>query len=91
MKFLLSWTVRPGATQAAVERFLSTGAPAQEGVTLLGRWHRTDGGGGYALYESDRPEQLYRGAMMWADVLTFDSHAVIEDAQAGAVLAALFK
>ncbi len=91
MKSILSWTVLPGATREAVDRFLSTGAPAEEGVTLLGRWHRTDGGGGFALFESDRPEQLYRGAMRWADVLKFESHLVIEDALAGPVVADIFK
>ena len=91
MKTMLSWTVLPGAIHEAAEKFLTTGAPAQEGVTMLGRWHRADGSGGYALFETDRPEQLYRGAMVWADILEFDSHLVIEDAQAGAVLADVFK
>ena len=90
MKFMTSWSVLPGAMAEAVEKFLSTGAAPQEGVTMLGRWHRTDGSGGYALYETDRPEQLYRGAMQWADLVEFDSHLVIEDAQAGAVLKDVF-
>jgi hypothetical protein len=91
MKSILTWTVLPGKMKEAVDRFLSTGAPAQEGVTMLGRWHRADGSGGFALFESDRPEQLYRGAVQWADVLKFESHLVIEDAQAGPVLADEFK
>lgn len=91
MKFLTSWAVLPGAMHEAVEKFLATGAPAQEGVTMLGRWHRTDGSGGFALFETDRPEQLYRGAMQWADIIEFESHTVIEDAQVAPILADMFK
>ena len=67
----------------------------------LGKPHRTgrentrplaqiDMGGGVALYETDNPTALYAGAAKWADVLEFHSSIVIEDAEAGAVLAQVF-
>jgi hypothetical protein len=46
--------------------------------------------GGVALYETDNPTALYAGAAKWADVLEFHSSIVIEDAEAGAVLAQVF-
>lgn len=90
MKFMLTWSVRPGALKEAANRFLTTGAPPQEGVKLLGRWHNTDMSGGFALFESDSAAALYTGAAQWGDVLEFHSHAVIEDAEAGPALAKVF-
>lgn len=91
MKYLTSWTVAPGAVQEAVERFLAGEGAPPEGVTLLGRWHRIDGSGGFTLVETDRPEQLYRNAVTWSEVLDFETYPVIEDAQVGTVLGDVFK
>ena len=90
MKFLASWSVRPGALKEAVGRFLATqGAPAP-GVTLLNRWHKADCSGGFSLFETNNPAALYEGAAAWADVLEVHTHVVIEDGEAGPVLAKLF-
>ena len=71
-------------------RFLSGQAVPEPGVTLLGRWHKTDMSGGFALFETDNPAALYAGAAKWAEVLEFHSSVVIEDAEAGPVLAKVF-
>ena len=91
MKYMTSWTVAPGAVHEAVEKFLAGEGAPQEGVKLLGRWHRVDGSGGFSLYETDRPEQLYRGALVWSELLELETYPVIEDDQAGPVLAEVFK
>ena len=57
---------------------------------MLGRWHKTDMSGGFALLESDNPAALYAGAAQWGEVLEFHSHVVIDDAEAGPVLAKTF-
>ena len=90
MKFMVSWTLSPGAAQEAAEKFLAGEGAPPEGVALLGRWHRVDGDGGFSLVETDRPEQLYRGAVQWADLLDIETYPVIEDEQAGPVLAETF-
>ena len=90
MKSILTWSVRPGAVKEAVGRFLAGQAAPEPGVKLLGRWHKIDMSGGFALYESDNPVALYTGAAKWADVLEFHSSVVIEDAEAGPVLAQVF-
>jgi Domain of unknown function (DUF3303) len=82
-----TWSVRPGCRNEAIQRFLAgKGAPAA-GVTMLGRWHATDLSMGFTLYESNNPAAMYETAAMWSDVLELHSHTVIEDAEAGPVLA----
>jgi hypothetical protein len=91
MKFMLTWSFPAGNVPAAAERFLAgEGAPV-EGTKLLGRWHNVDLSGGFALYETNDAVALYHGAARWADLLEFNTVAVIEDADAGTVLASLFK
>jgi hypothetical protein len=89
MKFMSTWTTIPGARKEAVDRFLAgLGAPP-EGVTLLGRWHKTDCSGGYSLIESDNPLAIYESAAVWADVLELHTTPVIEDTEAGSIVAKL--
>lgn len=91
MKVLATWTLRPGAVKEAVERFLAGQAAPPEGAKLLGRWHKTDGSGGYSLFETNNPAALYAGAVPWVDLLEIQNDLVIEDAEAGPVLANAFK
>ncbi len=90
MKVLVTWTVRPGAVKEAVGRFLAGKAAPPEGGKMLGRWHKTDGSGGFALYETDSPAALYTASAEWIDVLDIHDSLVIEDAEAGPVLAKVF-
>ncbi len=87
MKVMSTYSVRPGCIKDAAARFLAgEGAPV-EGVTLLGRWHKSDGSGGFILYETDSPEALMMGAMKWADVLEIHGSVVVDDSAAGAAMA----
>lgn len=91
MKFLSTWAVRPGATREAVARFLAGQAAPPAGVKLLGRWHKADLSGGYSLMESESPTAMYESAAEWTDVLEIHASVVIEDAEAGPILAKVFK
>ena len=91
MKFMTTWSFLPGVIPEAAERFLAGGGEPDAGVKLLGRWHNVDCSGGYALYETDDPVALYRGAAKWADLLELTNVAVIEDSAAGPALASIFK
>jgi len=91
MKFMTTWTFDSAALPEAAERFLAGVAAPEEGTTLLGRWHNVDLSGGFALFESNNPAALYKGAAKWADLLSFNTVPVIEDADAGVALAAVFK
>lgn len=87
MKFLSTFSVRPGCTQEAASRFLAGKAQPPQGVTLLGRWHSTDLSGGFSLYETDDLAKAYAFAVEWSDILEMHTHPVIEDAEAGPALA----
>jgi Protein of unknown function (DUF3303) len=91
MKFMTTWAFPAGVVPEAAERFLAGGGAPAEGTTLLGRWHSADFSGGFALYETNDPVALYKGAADWADLLEFNTVAVIEDADAASVLAKRFK
>jgi hypothetical protein len=91
MKFMSTWSLIPGTISTAAEKFLAGAAVPEPGVTLLGRWHNVDCSGGYALYETDNPAALHMGALKWADLLELGITPVIEDAAAGANLAAAYK
>lgn len=90
MKIMVTWSVRPGAVKEAVNRFLSTGGSPSEGMKLLGRWHKTDSSGGFALYETDNPSAIAANSVFWTDVLETHDHVVIEDAEMAPVLANAF-
>lgn len=90
MKVLSSWAVRPGAHKEAVHRFLATGRLPPEGVTLLSRWHKADASGGFSLYETSDPVALFAAAAAWTELLEIHSHVVVEDADAGPILAKVF-
>jgi len=91
MKFMSTWALQPGNVQEAVDRFLAGEGAPQEGVKLLGRWHNVDCSCGYSLYETDDAAALHKGAMKWSDVLEINTVAVVEDAEAGANMTAIFK
>jgi hypothetical protein len=87
MKFMSTFSVRPGCWEEAATRFLSGKAQPPEGLKLLGRWHNADLSGGFSLYETDDPAASYAFSAQWSDVLEMHSHLVVEDAEAGPALA----
>jgi hypothetical protein len=91
MKFMSTWSLIPGSVKAAAEQFLAGGAAPDEGLKLLGRWHNVDCSGGYTLYETDDPATLHLGALKWVDLIEINIVPVIEDAEAGQNLVAVFK
>jgi hypothetical protein len=90
MKFMTTWTLLPGTLKEAASRFLAGQAQPSEGVTVLGRWHKSDCSGGYTLFETNNPVAMYADAAVWADVIELRTVPVIEDADAGPVLAKTF-
>lgn len=90
MKMMSTYSIRPGCVPEAAKRFLSGKGTPPAGIKILGRWHKTDGSGGYTLFESDNPALLFEFAASWSDVLDNHSNVVIEDAEAGAALARIY-
>jgi hypothetical protein len=91
MKFMTSWTPRPATRKDAFESFLAGKAAPLPGVTLLGRWHKADGSGGFTLIETDSAETMYQSQSFWSQFMDMHTVPVIEDAAAGAALTKLYK
>ena len=91
MKIMSTWSLKPGVFREAVQRFLAGEAAPAPGVTLLGRWHAVDLSCGFSLVETNDPAALYRTSAPWGDILDLKSHIVIEDGDAGSILASLKK
>lgn len=89
MKFLVSWTLPPATFRPAVARFLESGGMPPRSVKLIGRWHGMSGGG-CAVVETDDERALYDWIAEWSEFLPLQTTPVLEDAEAGEVLAARY-
>jgi hypothetical protein len=90
MKFLVSWSLAQGTYRAAVARFLQNGGLPPAGVSMIGRWHGMSGNG-CAVVECTDPKALYAWLTEWSEFLPIETTPVLEDADAGAVLSAVYK
>ena len=90
MKFMTTWAVRPGQISEAARRFISGKATPPAGITTLGRWHKADVSGGFTLSETDDAAAIYAFSADWAPYLEIHTSPVVEDADAGPVLASLY-
>jgi hypothetical protein len=89
MKFMLTYALKQETRNAAIARFLKTGAQPSKGVSLLGRWHRLDMSGGFLLLESTDSKAMAKFSSEWSDVCDLAVVPVNEDAELGEVLGAL--
>ena len=87
MKFMVTWKVAPEDFPKAAERFLSTGSPMPQGVSMLGRWHAPGSTRGFLLVETDDLTALAGHAAEWSDVLSAEVTPVLDDVEAGAAIA----
>jgi hypothetical protein len=90
MKFVVSWSIPQVTYRAAVARFLQSGGAPPAGVNMIGRWHGMNGTG-FAVVETSDPKALYAWVAEWSEFLPVQTTPVLEDADAGAVLGAMFK
>ena len=88
MLFAIHWTFSPEVRNEANSRFSDTGGGPPEGVRMLGRWHRVDGGGGVCIAETDEAEKLGIWMQEWTDLLEFEIDPVVDDAGVSTILAA---
>ena len=86
MKFMITYEMSPENRSASGQRFLQTGGGPPAGVTMLGRWHRAAGLGGFVLCETSDPEAIANWVYQWNDLLKFDAVPLIDDEQVGRVL-----
>ena len=88
MKFMLTFSIRPEVKgrDEAIARFKRTGGQPPQGAHLLGRWTRTDFGGGFVLLESDDAKALTEFSLMWSDVIQLEIVPVVPDEELTEVL-----
>ena len=86
MKFMTRWSIKEEHYAAAVERFATNPPDMPEGLTMLGRWHQTGTGDGFALFETDDPVAITKYVMAWADLVDQVVYPVVEDAEVAEAL-----
>ena len=89
MQFMVTFPLTHRDYNARIARFLETGAPPPEGVTLHGRWFAVGHHKGFMLVETDDPKALFRWVSEWSDLIDFEVDAVLRDDEAAAVLQAM--
>jgi hypothetical protein len=86
MKFMVAWKIPTGCYKAAVDRFLSTGAPNPAGLKTVGRWHAPGSSCGWHVVEGEATAVAELEGV-WGDLLEVQVTPVIEDAEAASSLA----
>ena len=90
MKFLILWSLPYSTYRPATQHFLKTGGMPPAGIKMIGRWHGMSGKG-CAVVETTDAKALYAWLAEWSEFLPIETTPVLEDAEAGAVLSAMFK
>jgi hypothetical protein len=86
MLFMITFPLTTRGYDERVSRFLETGAPPPDGVTVRGRWFTASHSKGFMLAESDDTKALFRYVSEWASLIDFTIEPVVTDEEAGAVL-----
>jgi len=86
MMFMTTFPLTHHAYKERVSRFLDTGAPPPDGVTLHGRWFTASHSKGFMLVETDDPKALFRWVSEWADIMDFQIEPVLGDDEAAPIL-----
>ena len=79
MKFLSKYTIRPEHRNDAIKRFIDTQAQPPAGIKMIGRWHDLGNRTGYSIVEADDAIAMGKWSQQWTDLLTIETHAVIDD------------
>lgn len=90
MKFISTWTLPTGESyRTAVAQFLKDGGVPPTGVTMIGRWHGTNGKG-FMIAESDDPKAVFTYFAQWQEFMNIESTMALDDADAATVLKSLY-
>ena len=89
MKYLVQWTVSQQTSRQAVECFLQTGGKPPDGVTQLGRWFGLNGTG-CSVVEAADAKGVFALVSEWQEYLQISATPVLEDDEAGEILAKLY-
>ena len=88
MTFMITYRISPSHRNAAQQRFKQGGGLPPEGVKMIGRRHKADGSGGFALCETGDMVALAKWTQEWSDLVEFETFPVLDDQQIRIVLGA---
>ncbi len=77
------------AYKERIARFLESGAPPPEGVTILGRWFTSAQSRGFMVVETEESKLLFKYTAEWADIMDFEIYPVVTDEEAGEILSGM--
>ncbi|HXV93032.1 MAG TPA: DUF3303 family protein [Pseudonocardia sp.] len=90
MKYVVAWTVRASGSgqenEEATKRMLGMLGKWSPGATVHQFVNRVDGGGGFAVEETDDPAVIARDVAVWSPYLDITVHPVIDVEQSAAIL-----
>jgi hypothetical protein len=89
MKYMVTFALTTVGYKERIARFLETGAPPPEAVTMHGRWFTLGHDRGFMIAETDEPAAIYEWVSWWGDLIDFEVHPVIGDEEVAAVLSRL--
>lgn len=89
MKYIIHWELQAATLRAAATQFLDTGGVPPPGVTLVGRWHGTNGKG-FAVVDAPDAKSVFGYLAEWMEFFPIEATPLVEDAEAAEVLAARF-
>ncbi len=86
MKFVLEYTYRDGGSavdnEAAAKRAQQLLSKFEPSMDILQWVDRIDGEGGFAVFDADDPVAMHRDIEIWATMLRFKLHPVLDIADA---------
>ena len=88
MFYSINWKIAPEMRNQVQSRFMETGGPSPEGMTMHSRYHYVDGSGGFAILETDDPAALATLANDWSDILPIEIKPIASDDVIGGVIQA---
>lgn len=90
MKYMLNWKIACENHRSAGVGFLKSGAPAPEGLKIIGRWHGPGSVTGWSLVESDDPKAVFEHVAQWSEFLELQTTPVLEDDEAAEALSRVY-
>jgi hypothetical protein len=84
--FVARWNITEDACERLLERFVRLQGRTPEGIRIVGRWHRTDGSGGFMIVEASSMRPLTELAYEWNDLLFVEIAPVVSDADLAPII-----
>ena len=76
MLFLNIYYPKEGKREEINKQLEEKGLGVPEGTKMIGHWLRLDGGGGFAIFETDKPD--YEWTMMWNDLCDMEFIPILD-------------